>query len=161
VLMIGGAAMLIALEPARGPLWAGFGALLVGSGLGFCNTTFIVSAQTSVGWAERGVATASNMFMRNAGQSLSAALYGAILNFGVAARVPEVEGAINRLLEPGMRDTLAPATIARLAEAIAAALHHVYEITGALSVIILALVLSLPAGLTAARAAAEMSGERR
>jgi len=161
VLMIGGTGMLIALEPGRGPMWAGIGALLCGSGLGFCNTTFIVSAQTSVGWAERGIATASNMFMRNAGQSLAAALYGAILNFGVAQQVPEAGDAINRLLEPGMRDTLAAATVTRLADAIAGALHHVYEISGILSVIILVLVLSLPAGLTAARAAAQASDERR
>lgn len=149
VLMIAGALFLITLDPARGlwPVW--MGALLCGSGLGFCNTTFIVSAQTSVGWGERGVATASNMFMRNAGQSLGAALYGAILNFGLARDVPEAGGAVNRLLEPGLRRSLAPDTVARLGGAIAEALHHVYLISFLLAVATLALTLALPRGLGA------------
>ncbi len=52
--LIAGAAMLIALTPALGPVWAGAGAVLIGAGMGFCNTTFMVSVQTSVAGASAG-----------------------------------------------------------------------------------------------------------
>jgi EmrB/QacA subfamily drug resistance transporter len=38
MLLIAGAAMLIAMTPARGPAWAGVGTVLIGVGMGFCNT---------------------------------------------------------------------------------------------------------------------------
>jgi EmrB/QacA subfamily drug resistance transporter len=149
VLMLAGTIFLATLDPVHGiwPVW--MGAFLCGSGLGFCNTTFVVSAQTSVGWGERGVATASNMFMRNAGQSLGAALFGAIVNFGLARTVPEAGDAVNRLLEPGMRNGLKPDIALRLSNAIVAALQHVYMISFALAAIILAVTLALPRGIGA------------
>ena len=47
------------------------GRRLVGFGMGFCNTTFLLGMQASVGWNERGVATSSVLFMRTIGQSLA------------------------------------------------------------------------------------------
>jgi EmrB/QacA subfamily drug resistance transporter len=151
MLMIAGAVFLATLDPARGigPVW--LGALLCGSGLGFCNTTFVVSAQSSVGWAERGIATASNMFMRNAGQALAAALFGAILNFGLARAGLAGSDSVNRLLEPALRGSLSPETVAKLGEAIAGALRHVYEISLLVAVISLGLMLCLPRRLGAVR----------
>ena len=87
--------MLILLTPASGLLWAGGGAFLLGVGMGFCNTAFIVSIQASVGWNERGMATSSTMFMRIVGQSVGAAVFGAILNFGIYRSCPK----------PAMRST--------------------------------------------------------
>ena len=56
--------------------------------MGFCNTTFIVAIQGTVAWHERGVATGSQMFMRMIGMSVGAALFGAIVNFGVHRQLP-------------------------------------------------------------------------
>jgi EmrB/QacA subfamily drug resistance transporter len=42
-LLIAGAAVLIATTPQRGPAWPGVGAVLIGVGMGFCNTTFMIS----------------------------------------------------------------------------------------------------------------------
>ena len=87
--MIGGAALvlgslvLIGLTPTRDPGWAAAGALLVGIGMGFCNTTYLVSVQAAAALRERGAATASSMFMRIVGQSVGAALFGALVNFGL------------------------------------------------------------------------------
>src|SRR5262249_49569169 len=62
VSLVAGALVLIGLVPPHGLAWASAGAALVGAGLGFCNTAFIVSVQASVGWSERGAATSSTMF---------------------------------------------------------------------------------------------------
>ena len=65
-----GCAMLAVLRPADGPLWAAAGSLVIGIGMGFCSTVFIVSIQASVPWRQRGAATSSSMFMRFVGQSV-------------------------------------------------------------------------------------------
>ena len=153
--LIAGTSLLIALDPARGVVWAICGAFTIGVGLGLCNTTLVVAVQASVGWGERGVATSSNLFLRNIGQTLGAALGGAILNFGISRHAPEGVGAVNRLFEPSMRESLGAAGIARLSQAIASSLHEVYLIGGLLAVATLALMLRLPPGLSPTRAAEE------
>lgn len=76
-------ALIIALAVNRGPIVAGLGSFVMGAGLGVLNTTFIVAIQTSVGWAQRGVATASNMLMLILGNTLGAAVFGGVLNFAL------------------------------------------------------------------------------
>ncbi|HUI19381.1 MAG TPA: MDR family MFS transporter [Alphaproteobacteria bacterium] len=153
--LILGTAALIMLTPQRGLLWAGAGSLLVGIGMGFCNTTYIVSVQASVSWQERGVATSANMFMRMVGQALGTALFGAVLNLGLARAVPGMADAVNRLLDPVERQGLDPQLIRRLSAAIAGSLHEVYLIAGALALVTLALGLSLPPLLSPLRKAPE------
>jgi len=70
--------------------------------MGFCNTAFIVSIQASVDWNQRGVATSSFMFMRIVGQSVGAAVFGAVLNFDLYRRAPEAGDLVNRVAEPGV-----------------------------------------------------------
>jgi Na+/melibiose symporter-like transporter len=151
LLLLIGAAILIALTPERGPLWAGTGAMTVGLGMGFCATTFLVSVQGSVGWAERGMATSTNLFLRTVGQSLGAGIFGAILNYGVFRHIPEAGDIVNRLLLPGTRESLGPEQIAKLGGAIAGSLHDVYLILAVLALIVLGLTLALPAGLSPTR----------
>jgi MFS family permease len=147
-----GSLVLVALDPQRGPVWAGTGAFLIGVGMGFCNTTFIVSVQSSVGWSQRGIATSSNMFMRMVGQSLGAALFGAILNLATA-QLSDAQGAIDRLMQPTLRNGLGAADIARLTQVIGGALHQVYLVAVLLAVVALLLTLCLPAGWSPGRSA--------
>jgi EmrB/QacA subfamily drug resistance transporter len=149
--LVAGSIILITVTPASGLLWAGTGALLLGAGMGFCNTAFIVSIQASVGWNDRGMATSSAMFMRIVGQSVGAAVFGAILNFGVYSRLPEAGDAVNRLLSPAARQGLGATEIARLTEAIGVSLHVVYLIAGLVAIVSLALALALPARLSPTR----------
>jgi len=79
-----GSAVLVTMSPVSGPAWAATGAFLVGIGMGCCNTTYLVSVQGAAVLRERGAATASNMFMRIVGQASGAALFGALVNAGVA-----------------------------------------------------------------------------
>jgi MFS family permease len=139
------------LEPTDSLLWAGTGALLNGIGMGFCNTAFIVSTQAAVGWNERGMATSSMMFMRMVGSSVGAAVFGAIVNFGIHRQLPEAGDAVNRLMLPAARQTLGPGEIARLTEAIASSVHVVYVIAALIAVGSLILALALPAKLSPTR----------
>jgi Major Facilitator Superfamily len=58
VFLIAGTLVLMTLGPASGLVWAGAGSLLIGTGMGFCNTAFLVSTQasaagTSAEWPRR------------------------------------------------------------------------------------------------------------
>lgn len=74
-------AALLAMFASEGPIAAGFSAFILGCGLGTLNTVFIVAIQTTVPWAQRGAATASNLLMRILGNSLGAAIFGGVLNY--------------------------------------------------------------------------------
>jgi MFS family permease len=153
VALLLGAAMLTRLQPSSGVAWAAAGAAVMGIGMGSCNTAFLVSIQASVGWGERGVATGANMFMRMIGQSFGAALGGAVLNFGVFRRAPDAADAVNRLLQPSLRDALGAAEISRLTGAVAAALHNVYLIAVVTAALTLVVALGFPARLSPLRPA--------
>jgi EmrB/QacA subfamily drug resistance transporter len=148
-----GCAILIALDESNSLTSVNVGAALIGLGMGFCNTTFLVSVQTSVGWSERGAATSSVLFMRTIGQALGAGIAGAILNFSLARTAPSAGETLNQLLAPNLRVGLDPQLIAQLSHAIASSLHDVYVIAGVLAALTLALVPLLPAGMSPTRSA--------
>ncbi len=154
VSLIAGVSVLASLGPASSLLWAAAGSLLIGVGMGFCNTAFLVSTQASVGYSGRAAATSSIMFMRIVGNSVGAAVFGAILNFGVGRRIPHAGDAVNRLLQPAARQGLDAGEIARLSEAIAAGLHNVYVVAALVAVVSLVLAMALPARLSPTRPAA-------
>ncbi|HKQ68199.1 MAG TPA: MDR family MFS transporter, partial [Polyangiaceae bacterium] len=83
---LGGAltmAGLLAIAPligARGGPWPLGAAMFVfGVGMGLVNTALIIGVQASVGWEQRGVATASLMFARTMGGALGVGGLGAML----------------------------------------------------------------------------------
>ncbi|MFF0203554.1 MFS transporter [Streptomyces sp. NPDC005017] len=61
--------------------------LLLGGALGFFQLPLIVGVQSTVGWSERGTATASVLFCRQTGQTAGAAVFGAVANGVLAARL--------------------------------------------------------------------------
>ena len=161
VALIVGTMVLIAIGPASTLFWPIAGSLLIGIGMGFCNTSFLVSTQASVGYGERGAATSSIVFMRIVGNSVGAAVFGAILNFGVSRHIPEAGNAVNRLLQPAGHQGLSPAMVARVSTAIADGLHNVYLVAGIVAVACLGLALALPARLSPTRPAAASRPSQR
>jgi EmrB/QacA subfamily drug resistance transporter len=151
--LVAGSSLLILLDPGRALAWAAAGSFVIGIGMGFCNTAFVVSIQASVGRAERGVATSSYMFMRIVGQSVGAAVFGAVLNFGLYRHAPEAGDLVNRLLDPGLRHSLGQTELAHLGNAIASSLHPVYVISGLAAIVTFALACALPAALSPTRSA--------
>ena len=83
-LLPSGALAFVALGPGASPVVAGVGSIVMGFGMGFLTTSAIVIIQGSVGWAERGSATASNIFSRNLGSTLGATVLGGVLNLSLA-----------------------------------------------------------------------------
>lgn len=56
------------------------GSALMGAGMGLIVSPLLVGLQNTVGWAERGTITGGAMFSRFLGQSLGAAVFGAVTN---------------------------------------------------------------------------------
>jgi MFS family permease len=146
-----GTFVLVLLTPERGVVWATIGSLVMGIGMGACNTTFIVSIQASVPWHQRGAATSSVMFMRFLGQSLGAASFGAVLNFTLLRQLPGAVHLVDQLLDPEERGTLPASELQRLTDIIASGLHNTYVLACLLSLAALALALLLPARLSPTR----------
>jgi EmrB/QacA subfamily drug resistance transporter len=146
-----GALMLAVLEPTSGLLWPAAAAFVMGIGMGFCNTTFLVAIQATVAFRERGIGTSSQMFMRIIGQSIGAAAFGAIVNFGVDRLLPGSSNLVNRMLDPATRASLAPDRIARLSDAIGVAAHHAFLLAIVLAAVTLVAALALPARLSPVR----------
>ncbi|MDB5074953.1 MAG: Major facilitator permease [Chloroflexi bacterium] len=61
-------------------------AFVVGIGLGLSATPVLVALQSAVEWKQRGVATGSQMFMRNFGSVVGLALVGLSLNHALAGK---------------------------------------------------------------------------
>ncbi|MCD7441612.1 MFS transporter [Streptomyces lincolnensis] len=95
--------------------------LLLGAALGLFQLPLIIGVQSTVGWEERGTATASILFCRQTGQTIGAAVFGAIANGVLAARLGGVGDldSVTRALDAGT----APEATRR---AIADAVHSVY-----------------------------------
>ncbi len=154
-LLIFGGVLFVLLKPEYGPLWAGFATFVVGVGMGLTSTVFVVAVQSSVDWKMRGVATASNMFMRILGTTIGASLLGGILNSRLHAYLngkqsptgePLTIDLTNRLLDPGQKAQLPQKVIKLLQEGLTLAIHNVYFAVLALAVLTLLLVLFLPRG---------------
>jgi hypothetical protein len=143
--------VLVMLTPERGVAWATMGSLLMGIGMGLCNTTFIVSVQAAVPWHQRGAATSSVMFLRFVGQSLGAASFGAVLNLTLLRQAPDAMHMVDRLLEPTQRGSLARDELIRLTDVVALGLHNTYVLAMLLSAVALGLALMLPPRLSPAR----------
>ena len=93
---------------------------VTGCGLGFVAAPSLIAAQSTVGWSERGVVTATNMFGRSIGSAVGVALFGAIANATL-----------------GTGSEHAPADLAR-------ASHHVFLGVVAVAVLMCVAVLVMP-----------------
>lgn len=119
--------------------------------MGLTSTAFIVSIQSAVNYEKRGVATASNMFMRNLGSTIGVALLGTVLNTSLLtyfAASPQGEGhdldSINTLLTVDSRAEMPPQTLSYLQEGLSVALQNVYALMAVFAVISLMLIFGLP-----------------
>jgi EmrB/QacA subfamily drug resistance transporter len=158
-LLIGGAALIIGsmvfvtMTASSGPLWAALGSFIVGVGMGLTSTAFIVSIQSTVSWEQRGIATAANMFMRNLGNTIGAALLGGILNNRLAnylnANADKTEDQLtvdsaNLLLKENERADLHITVKELLQEGLTQSLHWVYYVVLTFAIISLILITFIP-----------------
>jgi MFS family permease len=151
VALILGSIIFMTLSPDDGPLWAAFGSFMIGVGMGFSTTSFIVSIQSNVPWQKRGVATASNMFMRTLGSTIGAALLGGILNSRIQEHLKEngMNGEFSLdsttlLLNAEQRNQLSESMRTLLQDGLTSALQTVYIVVAAFAVISFLFILLLP-----------------
>ncbi|MEV7521724.1 MFS transporter [Streptomyces sp. NPDC091371] len=121
--------------------------LLLGGALGLFQLPLIVGVQSTVGWAERGTTTASVLFCRQVGQSVGAALLGAVANATLAARLgnapmpglpDHLDDVAKALDQPGL---LPRAAAEYLREAVAGAVENIF--LGATAAAVAALLVLL------------------
>ncbi len=139
--IIAGSLILVTLTPLASLTHAALGASLVGAGLGFCNTTWVVSVQTQASYAQRGSATSAVLFMRFLGQAIGAAVAGIILSTALRHQLPDVADPLGRLL--------AGNTDQQLAFAVADCFRGIFIMTVLLGLATLALAFQLPRGVGA------------
>ncbi|WSB38732.1 MFS transporter [Streptomyces scopuliridis] len=125
--------------------------LLLGAALGIFQLPLIIGVQSTVGWSERGTATASILFCRQVGQSVGAALFGAVANGVLAARLtnaptpglPDDLDSVSKALENPA--TLTAEAADYLRRAMDSAVDYVYlGAAGAAAVSLLVLIFVAP-----------------
>jgi EmrB/QacA subfamily drug resistance transporter len=153
-----GSGCLLALTPGNGVWPAAVGAGFVGIGMGLSATAMLIAVQNSVGWAQRGVATALVQFSRTIGGAVGVAALGTVLATGMTTRLAALQGSdrnADALLDKQVRANLAPETLERLRDALSQSLHQVYLGMFALALVAVAIVvLTFPRG-----SVSELQGE--
>lgn len=152
-----GSTLFALMNASSGPLWAAMASFFVGAGMGLTSTGFVVTIQGAVPRRERGSATAANMFMRNFGNTVAAAFFGAILNFSLMnnfAREKANYGLddVNLLLTEEGRSALSTVDIHILQQALNDGLQWVYIGVLVIAVISTLLILKIPRGRELKRA---------
>ena len=134
--------------------------VVIGLGLGFSSTSYLVSVQNAVPWRRRGIATSSIVFFRTVGGAVGVAVMGALLNASLGDRYrAAVERAAggdadlsrlladpNALLQPTLRGRIPDAAYAELAAALAGALTPAFWTILALGICAFAVAALLPRG---------------
>ena len=141
------------LIPAPQPVWAVVVVqVTLGAGLGLVSTSLLVGVQSVVDWDRRGVVTGANMFSRYLGQSLGAALFGAIFNGVVGARLTQAPNEIIDALPKDVNKVIgalqaAPAAspmAGYLQDSIGLAMNALYLGTAGIAVLMLVVLLIAP-----------------
>lgn len=114
-----------------------------GAGMGLMSTTIVIAVQSSVGFSQRGVATASTMFFRNIGGTVSVGVMGAVLAKSLARDGAFDASLIARMLGPE-RTQIDPAVLRASAEGLSRGLVHAAGIIVLLSAATLAAAVAFP-----------------
>jgi EmrB/QacA subfamily drug resistance transporter len=84
-----GAVLLLSLGRHSSVYLVAASCLIIGLGMGLTGSPTLIAAQSSVGWGDRGVVTANNIFLRSVGSSLGVAIFGAIANATIGSSRPD------------------------------------------------------------------------
>ena len=132
IIVVLGAWLLLTVDSGSAVLHLAAACFVIGLGLGFSASPSVVAAQSSVDWQTRGVVTGANMFARSVGSAVGVAVFGAVANGVVAARLGESHADLEQL--PG--------------EVLAPAIHDVYYGAAGAAVLLVAAVLFMPNRIT-------------
>ena len=147
VILVIGSALLILLHPGANPLQPIIAAGVMGLGMGITNVSSVVAIQANVDWTQRGAAMSSVFFSRIIGQSFGSAVFGGIFNAGLASRSSVNGNEFVHLLQEGRQQIANVPGIQGVLDALAHSVHSIYLLSGLIAVLVLAAVLTYPAGL--------------
>ncbi|MFH1764292.1 MAG: MDR family MFS transporter [Gemmatimonadota bacterium] len=140
-----GCVLLVLADPSsgRGPVMLAM--FLLGLGLGFLSTPFLLAVQNAVPRHQRGVATSSVQFFRSIGGSIAVAALGTVLNAHLSG---SLESGIdpNVALNPELRGGIPPGALAELVNAMDAGLGSIYLAMAALALVGVAVGFLFPKG---------------
>jgi MFS family permease len=130
--------LLSQIEAGTSTWVAALDATILGLGLGMVMQVLILAVQNSVGHSVLGVATSGSTMFRQFGGSIGVALFGTIfasrLHAELAARLPAGSHIPNTINPAGIKH-LPPAQHQAFADAVASALHPVFLVAGAVSLL--------------------------
>jgi MFS family permease len=157
VLAAAGCFLLVGADPesGRGPVMLAM--FVLGLGLGFLSTPYLLAVQNAVPRHRRGVATSSVQFFRSIGGSIAVAALGAVLNAHLA-RTLTVEVDPNVALNPAARTEVPRQVLTELVNALDGGLAGVYLAMTILAVVGIGIALLFPGG-SARRHAYSEGGE--
>ncbi|MBV9280494.1 MAG: MFS transporter [Chloroflexi bacterium] len=139
-----GILLLLTLGPASSlPATASY-SFLIGVGLGLSSTPMLIAVQSAVGWARRGVATATTMFVRSFGSVVGLAIMGAIVNH-VTGRIGG-SSVTNQALDVRSHHAVAPAALRAIHDALYHGIHDAFFAALAAVLLGVATALALPGG---------------
>lgn len=122
--------------------------VLIGAGFGLLSTPSMVGVQSMVSWQQRGVVTSANVFSRNLGQSLGAAIFGAIFNNTFLQQMKHaplgLPSSTNNVMEIIHAPGLAESSKAFVREAISTSMQHIYWGCAFFALIILFCIYRVP-----------------
>jgi len=132
---------------------------LLGLGMGFLSTPYLLAVQNAVPRHQRGVATSSVQFFRTIGGSIAVAALGALLNAHLARSL--VSGVDpNVALNPELRAGTPPEVLGELVNALDGGLGSIYLVMAGLAVVGLGVGLLFPRGPAQAHAYPEPDSGR-
>jgi EmrB/QacA subfamily drug resistance transporter len=155
-----GSALCVPMDGGTSLAYIVVAVVVIGLGLGFSSTSYLVSVQNAVPWRRRGVATSSVVFFRTVGGSLGVAIMGAFLNASLGERyraaVDRAAGGDeglgrllsdpNALLQPAVHGRIPDAAYSELAGALAASLSPAFWVLLFFGLLALAVATFFPRG---------------
>lgn len=151
IFLLIGTTFFIFLPVIQHYIWAGLGSFFVGIGMGMTSTSFIVAIQTTVNWQIRGIATATNMFMRSIGSALGVAFLGGLLNNQINRQIESTNlgqtvtvDTVDKLLDETELKRLTTETVEVLQQGLLSGLQYVYIGIAIIAIISLILIFFIP-----------------
>jgi MFS family permease len=139
-----GVALLLTLDPHSSWVLASAYSFFIGVGLGLSSTPMIIAVQSAVAWSRRGVATATNMFVRSFGGVVGLAVMGAIVNH-VSGHAGG-SSATNQALDVSGRHSVPPSVLAHIQQSLFDGIHLAFISALIAAVLCLIVVAFLPGG---------------
>ncbi len=131
---------------------------ILGLGMGFLSTPYLLAVQNAVPWHQRGVATSSVQFFRTIGGAIAVAALGAMLNVHLAR---DLTGDLdpNVALNPALRAQAPPEALQGLVSALDGGLGSIYLVMAGLAFLGIGVGFLFPGGSARIHAYQEGSSE--